>query len=164
MKKVAIIAAAVLVIAVLAITAIGFLLPGTHRASGEIVLAAPAEQVFAAISDVQRYPEWRTGLTRVELLGTAPVRWREHDGSDAITFEVADSQPPQQWRVRIADPDLPFGGTWTYRLSPEGSGTRLRIVEDGEVHNPIFRFVSRFIIGHTATIDRYLEDLQRRIQ
>jgi hypothetical protein len=32
----------------------------------------------------------------------------------------------------------------------------LRVTEDGEVYNPIFRFVSRFILGQTATQDTYL--------
>jgi hypothetical protein len=61
--------------------------------------------------------------------------------------------------VRIADPDLPFGGTWTYRLTPKGSGTRLAITEHGEVYNPLFRFVSRFVFGHTATVDRFIAAL-----
>jgi hypothetical protein len=63
-------------------------------------------------------------------------------------------------KVKIADPDLPFGGTWTYTLTPAGTGTRLQITEEGAVHNVLFRFVSRFVIGHTASIDRYLADLQ----
>ena len=33
------------------------------------------------------------------------------------------------------------------------------ITENGEVYNPLFRFMSRFVFGHTATIDKYLEDL-----
>jgi hypothetical protein len=69
---------------------------------------------------------------------------------------------PQQFVSRIADPNLPFGGTWTIDLKPEGAGTRVTITEHGEVYNPIFRFMSRFVFGHTATIDAYLTALQRR--
>jgi len=65
--------------------------------------------------------------------------------------------------TRIADPKLPFGGTWTYELSPAPERTSLRITEDGEVRNPVLRFVSRFVLGHTATIDRYLADLGRHV-
>jgi hypothetical protein len=58
---------------------------------------------------------------------------------------------------RIANTDLPFGGAWTYELTPAGEGlTTLRITEDGEVYNPIFRFVSRFVMGHEATMKQYL--------
>jgi hypothetical protein len=73
--------------------------------------------------------------------------------------------------TRIADPSLPFGGGWTFDLiaandatpgAPNAS-TTLRITEDGEVYNPIFRFVSRFVMGHHATIDAYLRDVGTRL-
>ena len=66
-------------------------------------------------------------------------------------------------RVRIDDPGQPFGGTWTYALTPNGTGTSLTITEDGEVYNPIFRFMSHFFFSQTATIDAYLAALQRRL-
>jgi hypothetical protein len=64
---------------------------------------------------------------------------------------------------RIADSNLPFGGSWTYELAPAGDGeTTLRITEDGEVYNPIVRFVSRFVMGHDATIKQYLSAVGTR--
>ena len=36
------------------------------------------------------------------------------------------------------------------------------IVERGEVSNPVFRFVSRFVMGHARTIEDYLNDLARK--
>jgi hypothetical protein len=35
----------------------------------------------------------------------------------------------------------------------------VRITEEGEVYNPVFRFISRFVIGQTRTIETYLRDL-----
>ena len=58
---------------------------------------------------------------------------------------------------------LPFGGSWTYELIPTAGGTMLRITEDGEVYNPLFRFISRFVLGHYKSIDQYLDDLERRL-
>ena len=66
------------------------------------------------------------------------------------------SQPPLAIQRRIATPNLPYSGTWTFALEPMGAITRVRVTEDGEVYNPIFRFVSRFILGQTATQDTYL--------
>jgi hypothetical protein len=34
--------------------------------------------------------------------------------------------------------------------------TAVRITENGEVGNPVFRFMARFVFGYTATIDTYL--------
>jgi hypothetical protein len=46
---------------------------------------------------------------------------------------------------------------------PEGSVTRLTITERGVVYNPVFRFASRFIIGHAGSIEQYLAALEGRI-
>ena len=64
--------------------------------------------------------------------------------------------------LQIADKKLPFGGTWTYEVSPEAGGARLRITEDGEIRNALFRFLSRFVFGYNATMDTYLRDLGRK--
>jgi len=42
--------------------------------------------------------------------------------------------------------------------------TEVTITEDGEVYNPIFRFMSAYVFGHTATIEQYLTDLESRVQ
>ncbi|HJR61668.1 MAG TPA: SRPBCC family protein [Vicinamibacterales bacterium] len=160
-RTILIVAASVTAALVIVVVAVGYALPQNHVAARTATFALPADQVFAAIADVARYPAWRGEVTRVEVVRTDPLQWREHSGGDVITFEVAESRPPHHFRVRIADPDLPFGGTWTYTLAPEGSGTRLTITEHGEVYNPIFRFMSRFVFGHTATIDRFLAQLSR---
>ncbi len=142
------------------ITAIGYLLPQNHVASVDAVLPAPPAQVFTRISDPGRYRDWRKDVTRVEMLGSQPLKWREHAGDDPITYEVVESRPPERLVVRIADPELPFGGTWTYELKPEGTGTRLVITERGEVYNPIFRFMSRFVFSHTATMEKMVAALR----
>ena len=163
MKRLLLVSVLVVVALVAVVAGVGATLPQNHSASAGITVQVPPERVFEVVSAVAQYPQWRSNVSRVEVLSDSPVRWREHDGSDAITFQVVDSTPPARWRVRIADPDLPFGGTWTYAIEPEPAGTRVTITEDGEVYNPVFRFVSRFVIGHTATIDTYLRDLRRRL-
>jgi hypothetical protein len=52
-----------------------------------------------------------------------------------------------------------FSGRWTYELTPENGATRIRITEHGAVPNPIFRLVSRFVIGHTTALDKFLNSL-----
>ena len=63
----------------------------------------------------------------------------------------------------IADKGIPFGGSWDYRIAPDGTGSRITITENGQVYNPIFRFVSRYVLGHTATLDKYLTALAARV-
>lgn len=66
--------------------------------------------------------------------------------------------------TRIADDKLPFGGKWIYEITTNATATELRITEDGEVYNAVFRFVSRFVFGHHATIETYLKDVARKFQ
>ena len=156
--------AAALIGVALLVTAIGYALPQSHVASAEARFSASPDRVFVAITDVARYPEWRTDIARVDIVTTTPLTWREYDArGDAITYEVIESRAATRHRVRIADPDLPFGGTWTYDLQPDGGGTRLVVTEHGEVYNPIFRFMSRFVFGQTASIDGFLAVLARRL-
>ena len=142
---------------------IGYALPVAHTASRTASLSQPADRVFVVLTDVQGYSQWRSDVTSVEDLSASPRRWREHGSNGDITFEVVEARAPRRLVTRIADQNLPFGGTWTYELTSEGSGTRMTITENGEVYNPIFRFMSRFVFGHTATMDRFLADLKKRV-
>ena len=160
MPRIALYVLAAVVVIPLLVVAIGYALPQGHVASVNATLPLPPNQVFERISNPERYREWRKDITALEMLATEPPKWRETSSGDVITFEAVDSRPPERFVVRIADPDLPFGGTWTYELRPEGSGTHLTITERGEVYNPIFRFVGRFFMSPTATMERYLGALR----
>ena len=93
------------------------------------------------------------------------IRWSpKHGGDGTIAFEAQESEPPRRLVTRITDKTLPFGGAWTFTLQPVDGGTKLTITENGEVYNPLFRVMSRFVFGHTATIDRYLTDLQKHLR
>jgi len=124
----------------------------------------PPEAVWHAIVSYEEFPDWRSGVDRVEARtfegGTSG--WIEHGTTGPMPFAVDESVPPRRLVLRIASDDLPFGGTWTYELAPEGGGTRLMITEDGTVSNLFFRFMSRFVFGHTATMQAYLVDLGAR--
>ena len=153
-----------LVLLALVVVAVGYLLPVAHVASREATLDRDPGDVFAAIADVTRYPEWRADVRSVEVLSSSPLRWREHGRNGDITFVVSESASPSRLVSRIDDTSLAFGGTWTYELTPVGRATSLRITERGAVYNPVFRFMSRFVFGHTATIDAYLAALGAHVE
>ena len=160
-------AVAIVVALVLVVLIVGWRLPVQHRVSRERAVSASPAAVYALVSDVAAYPQWRTGVTKVDVLAaddaTRPMRFREH-GSDGVSlYDVVEREPDRRLVVRIADPSLPFGGRWTYDIAPTTNGATLRITEDGEVYNPIFRFVSHFLMGHDRTMNRFLRDVSIRL-
>lgn len=161
----ALIGALVLIIAI-----VGLMLPQDHVAARTVKVRQTPDQVFAIISDVGNMPTWRPDLTRVEILpsdANGRMMFREH-GSDIVTYRVEASNPPRRRVVSIADANLPYSGTWAYDVTPVGSVesaplTQITITERGEVYNPFFRFVSRFVLSHQATIDAYLVALGKKV-
>jgi uncharacterized protein YndB with AHSA1/START domain len=149
-------------VAVVVVT--GMLLPKAHVVTRSSRLKHPPEHVWALIAGDQ---SWRPDVRRYEPLPDKNGRraWKETDKhGSSITFETVESEQPRRLITRIADTGLPFGGSWTYQIVPEAGGCSIEITERGEVYNPVFRFVSRFIMGHTATIDAYLRALGKRLE
>lgn len=156
----------VLVLVGVLVALVGARLPVAHSVTRTITLALAPDALYARLSDVDRYQEWRTDLKRLERL---PDRqgmpaWIEHTSSGRLPLAFEHMDRPSQLVARITDPSLPFGGTWTYRIAPGQAGSQLSITEDGAVYNVIFRFLSRFVFGHTATIDRFITQLQASIE
>jgi len=145
------------------VAVIGLSLPVKHEISREITLAAAPDAIYQTITDVAAFPNWRSNVKSVDIVRrNDPVTFRENGSDGSILFTIDESTRPSRVVMRIADRELPFGGSWTYELSPVKDGTTLRITERGEVYNVFFRFASRFIIGHQATIDTYLQDISTR--
>ena len=142
---------------------IGSQLPKTHVASRSILLRKPPADVYAIVRDFGSAPKWRSDLKQVDVETSqgGPVYFREVGKNDTINYELIEDVPAQRMVTKIRDTNLGFGGQWTYTFAPENGGTRVTIREDGEVSNVLFRFMSRYIFGHTATIDAYLGSLAK---
>ena len=163
--KIALAILGILLLLVVIVLTIGYSLPVQHQASREATYAVSPDSVFAVITDFERLPTWRPSVKRVERVTSSgdTVQFREIGDDGAILYAVDEQRPPTRLVMRIADRSLPFGGKWTYELRPASGGTTLRITEDGEVYNPLFRFMSKFVFTHHRTIDTYLRDLGARL-
>lgn len=162
--KIVLIVAASLVALVGVLLLIGALLPRQHVASREITLPRAPSEVYATVRDFASAPAWRTDLKSIELLGevNGRLRFREESGNGLITYELVDETPGEKLVTRIVDRDLGYFGSWTYEFLPAENGARIRITENGEVPNVFFRVMSRFLFGHTATMETYLVALGRK--
>ena len=164
--KIALYVVGSLVVLVLIVVGIGYALPQSHVATREVTVPAPPGELFALIATPADYPKWRSGVDSVELLPSegGKERFRELGDNGPLLMRVEERVPDTRLVTVIADSTLPFGGKWTYQVTPSGSGTTLRITEDGEVYNPVFRFMARFVFGHTATMEKYLADVERAVK
>ena len=152
---------AALAAAVLALIGFGLALPRKHVAARRVRLRHPPEEVWARIRDHAAEPGWRSKLDRVERLPDegGRERWKEVSGRSALTFDTLEADAPRRLVRCIADEKLPFGGSWTIEVTGEAGSSVVAVTEHGEVKHPLFRVISRFVIGHTRTIDGYLRDL-----
>jgi ribosome-associated toxin RatA of RatAB toxin-antitoxin module len=146
---------------------VGALLPRGHAAAAQALIPAAPAEVAALVRDVEAQPRWRSAVDAIEVLERRPrggLLYVERSGSDAIRFDFAEEVRDTRFRSVVADPALPFGGAWTIALAPHGAGTRVSIEERGEVRDPLYRFFSRFVFGHEATMRTYLADLEQAVQ
>jgi hypothetical protein len=153
----------VLGLLVAVVVVIGLLLPKRHVASRSAVIQATPERLFALISGSQ---EWRPDVKSCELVEKDGKHFQRETSrrGETVLYELQGSRPPLAIERRIATEGLPYGGKWSFALEPVDGGTKVRITEDGEVYNPIFRFVSRFVMGHTAMLDAYLKALGKAVR
>jgi hypothetical protein len=115
---------------------IGATLPRNHVAGRSLTLRRPPEEIWHVIM--------------------------EATAASSVPVDLVESDPPRRQVTRVKDTEKNFGGTWTITITPTASGGTLTITEEGWVGNPIFRFVSRYVMGHHATIDGMLKDVAKR--
>ena len=154
-----------LALLVLIVAVVGALLPKAHTASRTARVALSPDALYSLLSDVDRFQSWRPdvkGLQRRPDRDGRPA-WVEDVGGMKIPMVFERMERPSLLVARIDSTELPFGGTWSYRIAPAPGGSDLTITEDGEVYNVIFRFMSKFVFGQHATMDTYLKNLQAKV-
>lgn len=164
MIRIILLAVAVLLGLVALIWIAGAFLPKEHTVTRSARIAAATETVFSLITDAPSYPSWRKGVTSVDMQASAngKMRWKEKSKDGEVEFELAEMTLPTHVVVTIVSENLPYGGRWVFALQPDGTGTRLRVTEEGFVKPPPFRFLARYVFGYASTIEGYLKDVGKR--
>jgi hypothetical protein len=153
----------VIVLAGILMAAVGAMLPVKHHATRKARFHQSAPAIYAIISGP---PDWRPDVKASGKLPDANGHrqwWEQDSHGRKITFEEIENTP-SRFVTRIAGGEngapLPFGGIWSIEIAPiSATETEVRVTEDGEVYNVVFRFLSRFVFGQTGSIEAYLRNL-----
>ncbi|WP_454809229.1 SRPBCC family protein [Paenarthrobacter nitroguajacolicus] len=98
---------------------------GTHRVT--TLVAVPPERVFAAWTDLDRFPEWIGGVTRVTdrvgSLDQAGSRYTVWFGRMASPTEILEVERP--WHIRTRFGNAILKGESDVRFASERQGTRI---------------------------------------
>ena len=139
----------------------GSRMPANHTASRSLQLQKTPAEVYAVVRNFGEAGAWRSDVKKVEWL--AADQFREHGSQGAVTYQIVEDVPNRKIVTKIMDVNLGYSGSWEYAMEGAGYGTLVTITERGVVSNPMFRFMSKYIFGHTATIDGYLKALGGRL-
>jgi len=134
-------------------------------------VAQPPELVFDYMTDPANLADWQTVKTKVEPLTEGPprqgTRIRERTKPpvgrefDQIV-EFTEFDRPRRFHTHIVEGPAPIDGTWTF--APDGTGTRVHFVAQGELPGPMrllspvaARVMARQFAGYHANLRRNLE-------
>jgi uncharacterized protein YndB with AHSA1/START domain len=164
-------------VAIIALVAIiwgvGSAMPVPHSVSRSIVLHQKPDAVWHVITDHANDPQWRPDVVSVTPVPVTrsgdrnghPIWEEQYQDGERMWLETLASEPPRRLVRRIAEGQV-FGGTWTYELTPsaDGNATTLKITEDGEIYNPAFRFLGKYVFGHATTLEKYQAALAKKFK
>jgi hypothetical protein len=145
----------------------GRAIPAHHVATVVAEVPVDPNTVGALLSDIERRPSWRPGVTRigrVEDTSDGRAVWRElGPGGDRFDFVVLEAQP-ERLVIETARPeDIGMRAMWTWTVEAHGAGSRIALTEDGSVDNELFRGVWTVTDGPWEAIERDLDAFVRAL-
>lgn len=148
---------------ILIVLIVGLCLPRGHVETKSRAFSCPPEQLWSRVTSFERWQDWHPDLERIEIVrGGAGVGTRVrqvYKSWGPMLFEVVTWEPRHRFEIKIADPDLPVQGSWTFEIASENGGSKLTLTERGEVPNPFMRAMSLPFRLHKSSVDKFLEAL-----
>lgn len=161
LKRWLILVVGILVALILVVLVVGLLLPEQHHVSRTLRTKQSPQAIWDAINNHANEPKWRPDVASVTSLGDRngkPVWQENYKDGNTVALMTTESKPPTRMVREIAE-EGPFSGRWEIDIQPTPEGSSVTITEVGKIPNPFFRFVSRYVIGHTTFMERYLTSL-----
>jgi hypothetical protein len=161
LKRILILLVGLLVALIVVVVVAGLLLPAEHRASRTLVTRQSPQSIWDTINNHADESKWRPDIQSVTPLGDRdgkPVWQETYKDGNTLALMTTESKPPTRLVREIAE-EGPFSGRWEIEIQSTSAGSNVTITEVGRVSNPLFRFVSKYVIGHTTQMEKYLGSL-----
>lgn len=146
------------------------------KVSDSVRINASPETVMAVIADLANYPNWTDGLTAVEIVSTHDDGAAK-DASFSIstpvgkdTYEISyvwTGTESVSWTLNVDASGKPKSSMMkklngTYRLAPEGEGTKVTYQLEIDPKIPMMGFMKK--MAAATIIDQALNGLKKRIE
>jgi uncharacterized protein YndB with AHSA1/START domain len=124
-------------------------------------IAAPPDRVWSALLDVHTWPDWDSGVTKVEGEARDGGKVKVHsEVSPGRAFPVRVAVDPGQ-RVMTWSGGMPLGlfrGVRTFRVTPDEGGSTLDVHE--EYTGPLVGPMSKRMPDLQPSFDRFADGLK----
>jgi len=130
-----------------------------------VLIDAPAELIWPALTDVAAWPQWDSGVTKVDgglALGHKLTITVAANPGRAFPVKVVDLQAPDRMVFRGGMPMGLFTGQRTYTLAAEGSGTRFTMRE--EYSGPLAGMIFKSIPDLGPSFRQFAEGLKKQAE
>lgn len=158
------------------VLAVGFVLPSKYRVERSTTIHAPAEAVYAQVAWLERWQDWAPWNARKypgnqwmfggPAVGVGAVRsWSGEDvGTGTLSLTQADPKTGVAYDMSLEDGRYLLHGRISF--SPEGEGTRVTWVDEGDLGGgPLLHYL-RFPLQSRlgAQLEVALAQLKKRVE
>lgn len=130
-----------------------------------VLIDAPADRIWPALTDVAAWPQWDSGVTKVDgelALGRKLTITVAANPGRAFPVKVAELDAPDRMVFRGGMPLGLFTGQRTYTLAPEAGGTRFTMRE--EYSGPLAGMIFKSIPDLGPSFRQFAEGLKQQAE
>lgn len=149
----------IVVVVLIGLVVLAIFLPSQRQATKSFKFPFSCDEVWKVYSDAQKQPEWRSGISSVEMLSDAPPRkWVESpQNGPSIEFTETSSTPGSEIVLDIRSGTY-FQGTYTARFEQSAEGCTGTFTESVELLSPISKLMSYAFFSPGKSIEKYAKE------
>lgn len=136
------------------------LIPETRKGSASVEIHSSSEQILNVLQDVKNQPTWRKDIKAIEMTDGG---WTEVTASDVRTDFRWVSVSPQKVELSY-ESNAGYSGIWIASLTQSATATRMEVIEQVTIRNPVSRLFSRIFFDPDAFSRTYLDQLKGKVE